>query len=117
MLDDLTGVTLHSALRGLAARQRTIADNIANVQTPNFTAGRTLFEESLGSAVRSGDRADVATLAPQTARSLEPTRTDGNNVNLDHEMLANIDTNLRYQLTTQAVSERAALMRSALRTA
>lgn len=116
MLDDLTGVTLHSALRGLAARQRTIADNVANVQTPGFQAGRVLFEESLAGAVRGGDRVDVARVAPSTQLSLEPTRLDGNNVNLDREVLANVDTNLRYQLTTQAVSERAALLRSAMRT-
>ena len=117
MLDDLTGVTLHAAMRGLSARQRTIADNIANVQTPGFRAGRTSFEASLSAAVRSGDRGAVAGLQPTTGLSLEPTRLDGNNVNLDTEVLSNVDTNLRYQLVSQAVSERASLFRTALRTA
>ena len=40
-----------------------------------------------------------------SARSLEPTREDGNNVNLDHEVISNIDTGLRYQLVTRAVED------------
>lgn len=117
MLDDVSGVAVHAALRGLAARQRTIADNIANVQTPGFLAGRTTFEDALASAVSSGDRRGIATTAPTTQRSLEPTRMDGNNVNLDHEVLANVDTGLRYQLMTQAMTSKAGLLRTAMRTA
>jgi len=55
-------------------------------------------------------------VAPQVARSLEPTREDGNNVNLDAETLLNVDTNLRYQLATQAVSGQFAAIRAAMRT-
>ena len=51
------------------------------------------------------------------SRSLEPTRTDGNNVNLDTETLSNIDTNLRYELATQAVSAGFSQIRAAMRTA
>ena len=40
MFDDVASVTMRSALDGLATRQRVIADNIANVQTPGFRAGR-----------------------------------------------------------------------------
>lgn len=112
MFNDVTGVALHSALAGLSARQRAIADNIANVQTPGYLARRTQFEDSLRQAVASGS--GVAT--PTSARSLEPTREDGNNVNLDHEVISNIDTGLRYQLVTRAVDDRFTLMRTALRT-
>jgi flagellar basal-body rod protein FlgB len=112
VLDDLASVTLHQALAGLAERQRVIADNIANVETPNHLAGRLLFEDTLRSAVAAGtpDRA-----APTVARSLEPTRTDGNNVNLDHETLANVDTGLRYQLMLRALDGKYGLLRDAIR--
>jgi flagellar basal-body rod protein FlgB len=112
VLNDVTGVALHSALAGLAARQRTIADNVANIQTPGFQAGRVQFEDALREAVRSGGGA----VAPTTARSLEPTREDGNNVNLDHEVISNVDTGLRYQLVTRAVDDRFTLLRTSLRT-
>ena len=112
MFNDVTGVALHSALTGLATRQRTIADNVANIQTPGFLAGRVQFEDALRSAVSGGSGAAAAT----TARSLEPTREDGNNVNLDHEVISNIDTGLRYQLVTRAVDDRFSLLRASLRT-
>ncbi len=112
MFNDVTGVALHSALAGLSARQRTIADNVANIQTPGFLAGRVQFEDALREAVGGGSGA----AAPTTARSLEPTREDGNNVNLDHEVISNIDTGLRYQLVTRAVDDRFSLLRTSLRT-
>lgn len=112
MFDDVTNVALRSALDGLAMRQRVIADNIANLQTPGFLAGRVLFEDALSQAVQRGSGATEATVA----RSLEPTREDGNNVNLDHEMLANVDTNLRYQLALRAVDHEFSLVRTAART-
>lgn len=112
LFDSVGFVALNSALDGLALRQRVIADNVANIQTPNFHAKRVQFEDALASAVRHGDGAVQAT----TARSLEPTREDGNNVNLDTETLLNVDTNLRYQLAAQAVSGQFAGIRAAMRT-
>jgi flagellar basal-body rod protein FlgB len=113
VLDDITSVTLHSALTGLAKRQRVIADNISNVETPGFLAGRVSFEDSLSNAVSSG--ADPASVTPQVARSLQPTREDGNNVNLDQEMLSNVDTNLRYQLTLRALDSKYGLLHDAIK--
>ncbi|GIJ50833.1 hypothetical protein Val02_77190 [Virgisporangium aliadipatigenens] len=114
MLDDITSVTIKSALHGLAMRQRVVADNIANIETPQFLAGRVSFEDTLREAYENGH---PEAAAPSMARSLEPTRMDGNNVNLDHETLSHIDTNLRYQLMLRAVDHKAGLITSALRTA
>ena len=36
MLESVTSTALASALNGLSLRQRTIANNIANVNTPNY---------------------------------------------------------------------------------
>ncbi|GMA88894.1 hypothetical protein GCM10025868_41440 [Angustibacter aerolatus] len=97
MFDDVSSVALTSALRGLASRQRAIANNISNIETPGFHATRVTFEDSLREAVGSGDSGAVADVAPSSRTSLEPTRQDGNNVNLDTETLSSVDTNLRYQ--------------------
>lgn len=112
MYDDVTSVALQSALRGLALRQRVGADNIANIQTPGFLAGRVDFESALRQALATGGSADVT---PTVARSLEPTRLDGNNVNLDAETLSGIDSNLRFQLVLRAVDDRFGLLRTAMR--
>jgi flagellar basal-body rod protein FlgB len=108
---DVTFVALHSALNGLALRQRVIADNIANIQTPGYHAKKVEFENALAGAVADGSGATPATVA----NSLEPTRLDGNNVNLDHETLANVDTGLRYQLMLRAVDSKFGLLRDSLR--
>ncbi len=112
MFDSVGFVALNSALDGLALRQRAIADNVANLQTPGFHARRVQFEDELARAVAGGSGAVEA----RTSRSLEPTREDGNNVNLDAETLLNVDTNLRYQLATQAVSGTFSSVRTAMRT-
>lgn len=112
MFNSVTFVAMNSALDGLALRQRVIADNIANLQTPGFRANRVSFEASLAAAVRDGSGA----VTPDVSTSLEPTRLDGNNVNLDTETLQSIDTNLRYQLATQAISGTFDSLRTAMRT-
>jgi len=112
LFDSVSYLALNSALDGLALRQRVIADNIANIQTPGYHARRVQFEDALARAVRHGEGAVGATVA----RSLEPTREDGNNVNLDTETLLNIDTNLRYQLATQATTGAFTSLRTAMRT-
>jgi flagellar basal-body rod protein FlgB len=112
LFDSVTSVALTSALDGLAQRQRTIANNIANVNTPNYQAKRVTFEAALARSVAAGSGAAAAT----TSRSLEPTKLNGNNVNLDTETLSNVDTVLRYQFATQASNGAFSAVRAALRT-
>ncbi|MCV2392793.1 flagellar basal body protein [Actinotalea sp. M2MS4P-6] len=113
MFDSVSYVALNTALDGLALRQRVIADNVANIQTPGFLAGRVSFEESLAAAVADGTGAGELS----TSRSLAAPREDGNNVNLESETLLNIQTQLRYQLASQAVSQQFSLLRTAMRSA
>ncbi|GAA1156440.1 flagellar basal body rod protein FlgB [Nesterenkonia sandarakina] len=112
MFDSVTSRAFSSALDSLAMRQRAIADNIANANTPGYQARRISFEGALAASVRSGDGAIQA----EEARSLEPTRLNGSNVNLDTETLANIDTVLRFQFAAQAAGGQFNSMRTALRT-
>jgi flagellar basal-body rod protein FlgB len=112
VLESVTGAALASALDGLSARQRAIANNIANVNTPGYTAERVSFEDALAASVARGDGHTTAT----TQRSLEPTRLDGNNVNLDTETLSNIDTVLRFQFASQAAGGQFSAIRAALKT-
>ena len=114
MIGDVTTSALHAALDGLAQRQRVTADNIANVNTPGFLAGRVDFESSLSGALSSG--ADPGSARAMVARSLEPTNTNGNNVNLDSETVIATETGLRYQLALTALDGKYNGLRTALRT-
>ena len=114
MIADATSTALHAALSGLAQRQRVTADNIANIQTPGFLAGRVDFESSLRSAIGNGETPSIN--GGTVARSLEPTNTNGNNVNLDMETVTATETGLRYQLALNALDGKYNVLRTALRT-
>ena len=110
MFDSVSLSALSSALDGLAMRQRSIADNIANVNTPGYHAKRVAFEGALSASIAGGDGHTDATVE----RSLEPTRLNGNNVNLDTETLSNVDTVLRFQFASNATSAQFAIVRAAV---
>ena len=112
MLESVTSAALASAMDGLALRQRAIANNIANVNTPNYHAKRVSFEAALADSVKSGNGSVGAT----TGTSLEPTQLNGNNVNLDTETLSNIDTVLRFQFAARAAGGEFNAVRAAMRT-
>ena len=112
MFDSVTSLALQSALDGLSARQRAIAENVANINTPGYTARRVQFEAALAASVRDGDGRTAFTVE----RSLEPTQLNGSNVNLDTETVSNVDTVLRYQFASQAVGGEASSLRVAMRT-
>ena len=111
-MEDLAIGALTQALNGLALRQRYIAADTANIETPGYLAHRIDFESSLAAAVQEGDPAAAAT-SVQT--SLEPTRVNGNNVNLDEETTNNIETVLRYQFATQAMNQQFQGVRAAMK--
>lgn len=110
MLESVSATALSSALDGLALRQRAIAENIANVNTPDYHAKRVRFEDALRAAVADGSGA----VRPGMERSLEPTRLNGNNVNLDTETLSNVDTVLRFQFASQALNGQATSITKAI---
>jgi flagellar basal-body rod protein FlgB len=113
VFDDVSSSSLRVAVAGLAARQTAIAANIANVETPGYQARKVKFEEALSSAVAHGQSPSSVTASVQT--SLEPSRLNGNNVNVDEETLSNIDTTLRYQLTLRAVDSKYGMLRDAIK--
>ncbi len=113
MFESVTTVAMDSALSALSLRQKTIANNIANVNTPGFQAGRVAFEEALSKSVEAGSANKTAAT---TANSLEPTRLNGSNVNLDTETLSNIDTVLRYQFAARSIEGTFTGVRTAMRT-
>src|ERR1700730_6125278 len=99
---------LRAAMSGLAARQRAIANNVANVDTPNFKASEVRFEDALKSAIGSGrpgtpvDQSSLNAAAAHTSLvDATSMRADGNNVDIDREMAILGETNLTYSAITQ----------------
>ncbi|MDR7252843.1 flagellar basal-body rod protein FlgB [Nocardioides sp. BE266] len=111
MPDAVTSV-LATALDGLATRQSVIADNIANVDTPDFRATSVDFESSLSAALQRGEMPSSG-VTPFEQPSNAPVGEDGNNVDLRKESLSAVQTQFQYQMMTRAVSERFALVNTA----
>jgi len=110
---------LQAALSGLAARQRTIANNVANIDTPNFKASEVRFEDALKSAIsrtKPGSTPNQAALNAAASRTsidtVTSTRSDGNNVDIDREMEMLGEANLTYSALTQVMATRIGIMRS-----
>jgi flagellar basal-body rod protein FlgB len=119
VVQDVTGAALHSALRGLSVRQRVQAENIANVETPGYLAGRVDFETSLAQALdrarpgaASARAVGMVDAAIQT--SIEATNLAGNNVNLDDEVIAQEQTDLAYAAVLEAMNAKFRLMRTSI---
>lgn len=108
--DSVLGV-LSTALDGLTARERVIADNIANVDTPGFRATSLDFEDSLRDAVARGGSLSLETT---TYADNTPVGANGNNVDLRKQMLAASQTQFQYQLMTRAVTDQYALIKTAV---
>ena len=109
---DLTMQAIQASLDGLAARQRITATNIANSETPGYTAQTISFEDSLASAI-SGEQPGGTEIT--TGYTSDPENLSGNNVSVDEETLNAVDTGLRYQLATQSMNAKFKLLSSSIR--
>jgi flagellar basal-body rod protein FlgB len=112
---------IKAALSGLAARQRTIANNVANIDTPNFKASEVRFEDTLRTALSRGnstiapsDAALQAGVKRTTMMDGTSSRGDGNNVDIEREMEMLAEANLMYSALTQTMSSRIGIMRSVI---
>jgi flagellar basal-body rod protein FlgB len=112
---------LRAAMSGLAARQRAIANNVANVDTPGFKATEVRFEDALKTAINRGKGtpgADQASLNADVTRAslvyATSARADGNNVDIDREMEMLSEANLNYSALTQAMQTRIGILRNVI---
>jgi flagellar basal-body rod protein FlgB len=111
VLDDIATVSLQSAMHGLATQQQVTANNIANLETPNFTAQDVSFESSLAAAIAAGDPSQATvTTSPTT----DAAGVNGNNVSLDRELVSVTKNQLQQQLVAGALTSTYGLMSTVL---
>lgn len=119
-VSDSVSAVLGFALDGLSQRQNTIADNLANIDTPGFRATAVDFESALRSAI--GGAGDASTegamarrlggTAPMELDANTPVGENGNNVDLRKETLAAMQSQFMYQMVARAVTDRFALVKT-----
>lgn len=130
--NDPTLKVVSYALDGLAARQKTIANNVANVDTPGYKAQRVDFESQLQAAIDHNNPRGGIAMETTNAKHMvfAPTgnidgikitqqdnvmRNDKNNVDVDAEMTNLAETTLRYQALTQLAGMKISLMKTIAR--
>ncbi|TMW73208.1 flagellar basal body rod protein FlgB [Alteribacter natronophilus] len=115
ILNNSTNRLLESALNASMTRQRTISNNIANADTPNYKARRTVFGNELSKASgrleMEANRTDHRHLqfggnprgdAVVVRDGSTVMNNNGNNVDMDREMAKLAENQLYYQ----AISDR-----------
>jgi len=90
---------LIAALKAESLRQKAIATNVANLETPGYRRVDVKFEETLAKAMDRGDgKVDVSTVKPEVYQTQNtPVKANGNDVNLETEVGAMVKNSLRYQ--------------------
>ncbi len=98
-------------------RQQLIANNIANVDTPNYKRADVDFKSSLIKALNNHSDSRLA------AKEVEPDfvdsedlilSNDGNNVDIEKEMSQQAVNVLQYALLTRLVSDQLGMLRTAI---
>ena len=110
---------LNQAMNASDLRQKTISNNISNINTPNYKVERVIFEDKLRNANNDSElglnRTDVKHLSINSVGSskLEPevvrrtntsVKDNGNNVDLDYEMSEKAVNELYYSALQRQVN-------------
>ncbi|MGC9949445.1 MAG: flagellar basal body protein [Bryobacteraceae bacterium] len=101
--------TLEHYMDLLSARQKVVASNIANADTPGYKTKDIDFQSEFRSA-----------LGGATPQSFEvaglPVKNDGNNVSLDRESRLLTENDMRFNLASNLVRSEVQAIRAALQT-
>ncbi|RJX20672.1 MAG: flagellar basal body rod protein FlgB [Ammonifex sp.] len=123
VFNDPVKASLLKTLDAAALRQKVIADNIANADTPGFKKTVVHFEDALAQALgghslplKTTDPrhigANLAGAQPRTERvTTTSLRTDGNNVDVEEEMMNMVTNTITYRSATQFLSGKYAKLR------
>ena len=90
----------------LSARQKLVASNVANADTPGYRTQDIDFQSEFLNATGGAPHA--------TAVTDLPVRNDGNNVSLDREARLLAENALRFQVASQLMKMNISLVRSAI---
>ncbi len=126
MLDNRVLMVLQKALDGSAARQRAIAHNIANVNTPGYKKLDVSFENQLREALVNHNQISLSTthskhvplhstlsqVKPHLSRNDSTSmRPDKNNVDMDQEMTKMAANSIYYNSAVEQLNKRIALLK------
>lgn len=96
-------------------RHRVLAQNVANVNTPGYRRLDVHFEDALAEQLNSQPNSSVKDLRPEVVEDqVTPTRLDGNNVEIDMEMMRLNKNTLLGNTYLQLLATKLAMMKRAV---
>lgn len=132
-LFDKKFTTLEKGLNAYAKRADEIANNIANINTPNYKRKDVQFESFLEDALNdtngrvSGYMTNSKHIAINSVSTLDEVqsisitekstamRNDGNNIDIEREKVEQAKNNVRYQMATSRISNNFSLLKSVIK--
>ncbi len=106
---------LEAGIRAEELRQRTIAGNIANIETPGYRRVDVRFEQSLAKALKSPGRLDLDSLEGQVYQPDDPPlRANGNNVSMEAEIGDLVKNSLRYSTYVRVLKKKFSQIEAAI---
>lgn len=104
---DKNVVLLSKLLDLTSTKNKVVANNIANANTPGYKKFEVLFEKELKKAVESKDVNKINKIKEQIILSKDKsTRKDGNNVDLDKELVNFYKTSDRHNIYLEILSKK-----------
>ena len=89
---------IEAGIKAESFRQRTIANNIANIQTPGYRRLDVKFEELLAKAMDSQGNVDMSKVEPVVYEPRNtPVNANGNDVSLETEVGEMVKNSLRHK--------------------
>ena len=108
---------LEAGIRAESLRQKAIANNIANLETPGYRRVGVKFEELLSKALDSSGAADLSEMEGLIYQPKQtPVKSNGNDVNLEVEVGEMVKNTLRHKVYIRALSKKYRQMELAMNT-
>jgi flagellar basal-body rod protein FlgB len=108
---------LEAGINAEGARQRAIANNVANVNSPNYRRNDVRFEELLAKAIKGNGEVDKASLEAELYNpKTTPISANGNDVALDMEIGEMVKNSLRHKAYLLLLKKKYRQLNDAMRT-
>lgn len=118
-MPDNTMKILEKMLDVAAFRQKVLASNIANADTPGYKAKDISFQHELDKAIRTSSMGHKVSNSRQEYEIYETITTmpnrDGNTVNLDIEMAKVAENTLIYNASTQLMAMKVRMLKDVIK--
>jgi flagellar basal-body rod protein FlgB len=111
MFGDVATSAIYQSMQGLWDEQQSVANNVANINTPNYKAKNVNFETSLAQAIAEGNPSQMQV---STTDSTAPSDQVGNNVNLGSEMVQGETAGMQFQTMVDAMNAKFQLLSTAI---